>query len=124
MVGGIGNILSLLKVKDQYRVTYISTNGNNFVVHKSNGSVGIFKESPHRQYYYDTSHDGINDASEHNTIVVTVVADNASQYSSVNYTQALWAQKVQKIIGWCSTHDFMKLWYTIYYLTALSHMKT
>ena len=48
----IANILSLSKVKDQYMVTYDSTKGNMFNVHKSNGQTRTFQESPQRLYFH------------------------------------------------------------------------
>jgi len=41
---GIANILSLSKVKEKYRVTFDSKNGNRFMVHKADGSTRIFSE--------------------------------------------------------------------------------
>jgi len=44
---GIANILSLANVKNKHKVTYDSSNGNPFVVHKQDGSTRIFKQSSH-----------------------------------------------------------------------------
>ena len=48
---GIANILSLANVKNKHKVTYDSANGNQFVVHKQDGSTRIFKQSSRRLYY-------------------------------------------------------------------------
>lgn len=42
---GIANTLSLANVKNKHKVTYDSSNGNQFMVHKSDGSTRIFKQS-------------------------------------------------------------------------------
>jgi hypothetical protein len=50
----IANILSLVKVKEQYTVKYESKQGNQFVVVQPHNFV-IFKQSPYGLYYHDTS---------------------------------------------------------------------
>jgi hypothetical protein len=53
--GGIANILSLKRVKNRgYRVTFDSSKANESHVHKSDGTVRVFKESPRGLYYSDT----------------------------------------------------------------------
>ena len=42
---GIANILSLSRVQKRYRVTYDSGAGNQFTVHKPDGSVRVFRQS-------------------------------------------------------------------------------
>ncbi len=39
---GIANILSLARVKEQHRVTYDSEGSNEFLVHKTDGTVHCF----------------------------------------------------------------------------------
>jgi hypothetical protein len=52
---GIANILSLARVKEHgYQVIYDSSEGNAFHVHKSDGTVRVFKESDKGLYYMDT----------------------------------------------------------------------
>jgi hypothetical protein len=41
----IANIIALTNMKKKHRVTYDSKKGNEFVVHKSDGTSKIFKES-------------------------------------------------------------------------------
>jgi len=43
---GITNILSLARVKEQYKVTYDSDHGNAFLVHNNDGMVCCFMQSP------------------------------------------------------------------------------
>jgi hypothetical protein len=50
---GIANILSLANVAKRMDVTFDSTNGNQFVVTKSDGKKRIFHQSEHGLYYYD-----------------------------------------------------------------------
>ena len=52
---GIANILSLANVMRRYCVTYDSTTGNKFVVHKPDGSCRVFTQSPQGLYYLDAS---------------------------------------------------------------------
>ena len=52
---GIANILSLARVKEHgYRVTFDSSQGNEFHVHKPDGTCRVFKESMKGLYYMDT----------------------------------------------------------------------
>jgi hypothetical protein len=50
---GIANILSLAHVAKTRVVTFDSTNGNQFVVTKNDGTTRTFKQSQHGLYYYD-----------------------------------------------------------------------
>jgi hypothetical protein len=50
---GIANILSLAHVAKTRLVQFDSTNGNQFVVTKDDGTTRIFKQSEHGLYYYD-----------------------------------------------------------------------
>ncbi len=50
---GIANILSLAHVAKTRKVRFDSTNGNQFVVTKDDGSSRIFRQSEHGLYYYD-----------------------------------------------------------------------
>ncbi len=50
---GIANILSLAHVAKTREVRFDSTNGNQFVVTKDDGSSRIFRQSEHGLYYYD-----------------------------------------------------------------------
>ena len=46
---------------------------------------------------------------EQNTVLVTMVTENASKYSNADHAWVLLAHKVQKIIGCPSTQDFIKI---------------
>ena len=43
---GLANIISLVKLRQKYRITFNSSNGNAFIVHNVNGKQMIFKQSP------------------------------------------------------------------------------
>ena len=104
---GIANILSLSRVKDKYRVTFDSDINNQFIVHRHDGTQRIFQQSSRGLYFLDTSltPQPINGTSD--TVLVTTVADNASNFSNADYSQALLARKLQKIIGRPTTRSFI-----------------
>ena len=91
---GIANILSLARVKTKYRITFDSDENNEFVVHKPDGSTRNFKESSHGLYYHDTS-TAVTRVADTGMVLVTTVADNASNYTHADYTCALLACKTQ-----------------------------
>jgi hypothetical protein len=86
---GIANILSLARAKDRHRVTFDSTDGNQFVIHKNDGTSGKFHESRRGLYFLDTKTVG--------TALVTTVADKKSKYSNRNYSRAVLARKLQNV---------------------------
>jgi hypothetical protein len=96
---GIANILSLARVKDRYPVTFNSRKGNEFIVHKTNGTTRHFKQSPTGLYYHDTS-------DNTGTALVNTVAENKANYSNIHYQKAVLARRIQKIIGRPSTSHF------------------
>ncbi|KAI2491389.1 Reverse transcriptase (RNA-dependent DNA polymerase) [Fragilaria crotonensis] len=101
---GIANILSLSRVKERgYRVTFDSSDGNAFHLHKSDGGVRIFTQSDKGLYYLDTQEDttGVS--------LVNTVADKATKYSERDYSKAKLARSIQKIIGRPSTRTFISI---------------
>jgi hypothetical protein len=99
----IANILSLSRVRDHgYRITYDSTQGNEFRVTKPDGTVRIFKQSPRGLFYMDSQHN----AAE---LLVTTVEDKRSKYTNRQYSQALLARKIQRMIGRPSTRQFIEI---------------
>ena len=99
---GIANILSLNKVKAKYRVTYDSTDGNAFVVHKNDGTTRTFKQSARGLFYMDTT-------PGTGTTLVNTVAENKSNYTNRDYSRAELARQIQKRIGRPSTRAFLKI---------------
>ena len=104
---GIANILSLARVKTKYRVTFDSDENNEFVVHKPDGSTRNFKESSRGLYYHDTS-TAVTGVVDTGVVLVTTVADNASNYTHADYTRALLARRTQQIIGRPSVRDYIR----------------
>lgn len=101
--GGIANILSLARVKDKYRVTYDSTKGNQFQVHKADGSVRIFKESKKGLYYMEVGY------KTKGTVLVMTVEDKKNSYTDRDYSRAVLACKLHNIIGRPSLRDYLQL---------------
>ena len=104
---GIANILSLSRVKTKYWITFDSDENNEFIVHKPDGSTRNFKESSCGLYYHDTSME-VTGVAETGTVLVTTVADNASNYTHADYSHALLAHKTQQIIGQPSIRDYIR----------------
>ena len=98
---GIANILSLARVKEKgYNVTYDSAKGNHFRVITPGGAVRIFRQSIRGLYYLDTA------KIRNGTSMVNTVADNRSRYTSRDYSRAIFARKLQGIIGRPSDRTF------------------
>lgn len=90
---GIANVLSLARVKGKgYAVTYDSAEGNCFKVVKPDGTVRVFKQSPCGLYYLDAR-------IEKGTTLVNTVQHNRSKYTNRDYSRALFARKLQGVIG-------------------------
>ena len=113
---GIANILSLSRVAIKHRVTFDSTAGNEFVVHKGAGSTRRFKQSERGLYYMDVSE--VLDANEQGTttdankaeaVLVNMVDYNKSKYSRRDYEKAVLARKIQKTLFRPSTADFIRI---------------
>ena len=96
---GITNILSLGEVCKQFHVTYNSSQQNEFVVHKPNGTTKRFIQSDRGLFYLDTSSKGIT--------LITMVDDNKSKYTNTDYSLTPLAQRIQRMIGRPSTRDFL-----------------
>jgi Reverse transcriptase (RNA-dependent DNA polymerase) len=99
---GIANILSLSRVRaNGYHVTYDSDNGNQFVVHKPNGTQRCFQQSPNGLFYSDTA--------ETSTVLINTVDDNKSKFTNRDYSRAVLARTIQKTIGRPSTATFITI---------------
>jgi len=98
---GIANILSMANVKKHYRVTYDSVADNAFLVHKPNGVVRKFSQSPNGLFYLDTAQQG--------TLLINTVQGNQEQYTARARQQAELARKIQDIIGRPSTRDYIRI---------------
>jgi hypothetical protein len=98
---GTANILLLNKVKSKYRVTYDSTSGNAFIVHKGDGATRTFQQSLPGLFYMDTAARGM--------LLVNTVAENKAKYTNCDYAKAELARQIQKCIGRPSTRAFIKI---------------
>ena len=99
---GIANILSLSRLKEKYRVTYDSENGNDFIVHKPDGNYWHFVQSDRGLYYTDVG----RDTSE---VLVNTVQENLENYTRGAIKRATLARSIQKMIGRPSTKDFLQI---------------
>jgi Reverse transcriptase (RNA-dependent DNA polymerase)/Zinc knuckle len=99
---GIANILSLARVKQNYRVTYDSSSGNLFTVYKKDGSKRCFIESPRGLYFLDA-------AIKTGNVLVNTVKENAANYSKAEIERATLARKVQARIGRPNTRQFLEI---------------
>ncbi len=79
---GIGSILSLANVKQYYRVTYDSSHGYAFIVHKPDGTQRQFMESSEGLFYLDTL------AEPTATVLFNTVEDRKANYTVRDYKQA------------------------------------
>ena len=105
---GIANILSLAKAKERgYRVTFDTEEGNAFHLTKHDGTVRVFKQSPKGLYYIDTKEQDHEDTGHYDVNLINTVEDNRIKYSERDYSKAVLARKVQKIIGRPSTMTFL-----------------
>jgi hypothetical protein len=97
---GIANILSLSRMRERgYCVVYDSGNGNQFIVHTSDGSAPrIFKQSE-RGLFYLTCVIG--------TVLINTVASTKTKYTERAYSHALLARRLQWIIGHPSARTFL-----------------
>jgi hypothetical protein len=103
---GIANILSLSRMTSRgYRVVYDSADGAQFTVYMSDGTTRIFTQSEHGLFYMDMN----NRDSEKGVTLVNTVAANKSKYTNRDYSRAVLARHLQKVIGRPSTRTFLKI---------------
>jgi len=98
---GIANILSLENVKNKHKVTYDSSNRNQFVVHNQDGSTCIFKKSSFGLYYLNIGKEAV--------ALVNMVEDKKSKYTVNAYKRATIARELQRTIGRPITRDFINI---------------
>jgi hypothetical protein len=101
---GIANILSLSKTAAKHHVTYGSRNGNEFRVHKADGTSRIFKQSIRGLFYMDTRTPATGTA-----LAINTVDENKSRYSNRDYSRAVLARKLHQILGRPSTRDYIRI---------------
>ena len=119
---GIANILSLSRVKEKYRVTYDSQDGNKFVVHLGNGSRQIFSQSKAGLYYsvVKPTRGHVKksqplttiktiEIEKHKHTILNTVAENKAKYTKREVLLADLARKIHKSIGHPSLRKFIEI---------------
>jgi hypothetical protein len=90
----IANILSLKQVRKQFIVEYVGDAGDpRFIVTKPDGKTHAFRESESGLYYMDM------EATKPETVLINTVADNRSNYTNADYSNAVKAHELQIKIG-------------------------
>ena len=102
---GIANILSLADVAKHFRVRYDSGHEHAFIVEKPDGTERRFLKTDAGLFYLDTAN---RDNVELGMLLLHTVADKKSKYTARAYRQAILARKLQKMLGYPSTRDFLK----------------
>jgi len=103
---GIANILSLSNIKKKHRVTFDSCEGNQFVVHRSDGTARTFNESKRGLCYLDVVK---SVQEEMDAVFINTVAENKSKYTETDYSKALLARKAQRRVGHPSLKTFLRI---------------
>jgi hypothetical protein len=91
--GGIANILSMVNMIAKYHVTFDSHGGdhpNQFCVHKEDGEIRKFQQSPHT------------------VLAISTVETNKSKYTDRDYSRAQLARKIQVLVGRPKLKDFLR----------------
>ena len=119
---GTANILSLADVSKHFCVHDFDSSANKeaFLVKKPNGSTKHFALLRSGLYYHDTANKDVCPAyaTDHGRMLVNTVDDEKSQYTAHLYSQALLAHKIQNMIGYPSTCNFLQIMRSV---TQLSH---
>ena len=106
--GGIANILSLVLVKEIFRITYDSamdTYSNTFVVHKKDGNQQKFVQLTWGLYYCDVS----DNSKKNYFALVNTIANNKKHYSKKAVKKAYKARNFQQTIGKVSTKTLLQI---------------
>jgi hypothetical protein len=104
--GGIANILSMVNMIAKYHVTFDSHAGDNpnqFCVHKEDGEICKFQQSPRGLYYLDTA-----TTDNHTVLAISTVEINKSKYTDRDYSRAQLARKIQVLVGRPELKDFLR----------------
>lgn len=89
----IANILSLRNVQERYHVSFDSCNGNQFLVHRGDGTARVFR--PTRKGLYASQVLG----SRNEVMMVSTVKDNLGAYTRREIKRATEARRLMQIIG-------------------------
>ena len=108
---GIVNILCFADVCNHFRIRFDSAKERAFLIDKLDGTTKGFVQFKAGLYFHDTTNcDTPTMCNETpKTSFLTMVADNKSRYTDRMYAQAYLAQKLQAMIGYPSTWDFLQI---------------
>ena len=108
---GIVNILCFADVCNHFHVCFDSTKEWAFLVKKPDGTTKRFVQLKVGLYFHDTTDRDTPTMCDNTpeTSFLTMVADNKSRYTDHMYVQASLAQKLQAMIRYPSTHDFLHI---------------
>ena len=110
LTNGIMHIVSLAKVKKDFRVTFDSDNSNAFVVkNRATGKSIRFTQSKHGLYYYDTKASTRKKkkvTQDVATLLVNTVASNMEGFTRREVEEANRAHKVYHMVGNPSEADY------------------
>ena len=96
------NILSLARVKEKFRVTYDSKNGNSFAVHTTKGIL-LFIQHPSGLYYHDLAQKGDEWS------MLNSEWENKFPYSERQFKMAKLARDTMSIVGRPSDNDYVSI---------------
>lgn len=89
----IANILSLSNVQDKFRVTYDSSRGNCFIVHRPDGTQRVFMPTDNGLYASNVN------SAENGVIMVSTVAENVKSFTKREVKRAEQARRLMAVIG-------------------------
>jgi len=98
---GIANILSLHNVQQKHKVTYDSSQGTGFVVHKADGTSCAFIPSSKGLFFSDVKGDIAH-------VLINTVDKNKNKYTVKQYSDAHKARLIQDIIERPNTMECVK----------------
>ena len=108
---GIANILCMADMCDHFCVQFNSANETAFLIDKPDGITKCFIQLKAELFFHDTA---IKDTpmvydDTQDMMLLTTVDNNKSKYMAHMYSQALLARKLQAMIGYPSTCNFLQI---------------
>jgi len=98
---GIANTLSLGNVKKKHRMTYNSSCDKGFLVFKADGTARAFRPSKKVLFFSDVKNEVAH-------AFINTLEYNKTKYTIEEYSDAVHACSLQKIIGRPSTQDYIR----------------
>ena len=108
---GIANILCFTNMCNHFCIRFDSAKERAFLVKKPDGTTKCFVQFKAGLYFHDTADRDTPTMSDETpeTSFLTTVANNKSKYMACMYAQASLARKLQAMIGYPSTRDFLHI---------------